>query len=405
MATISLRVLSNGPLSRLAAVLALYRPHVDEIVAVVNGLFRPLELRQLWPVCDEVVPVEMTGDFTAGRYRPWLLRTANADWVSLIDHDEVPATSLLGGLAAAAALDHVAQICGPRRWLYPDEATYLDRTPWEPNMKQLLIRTTPTTTCLRAGVHRDSPIVAPYRHTEMASYHLVLLENRELRVRRVAHYGRLGRAQQPPPAGFTDRDYYLPEDHPRPLELAPVPAGDVALIRSVAARTDAADPVIDRMTRPGDGREWLPGTLRMAQIESFWPGQPFQPDHARAELRIWGGAGGQVPGRIAPGSDLVVWVSMRNTSPRSWPREGGDPPVRLGAYWIGATGQVKAGEFRALLGGEVRPGEQAIEPILVTAPQTPGNYQLTLDMVVEDVRWFGCGLTVPVAVGPPAAGS
>ena len=46
-------------------------------------------------------------------------------------------------------------------------------------------------------------------------------------------------------------------------------------------------------------------------------------------------------------------------------------------------------------------GGREIVPVPLTVPPTPGRWTLTIDLVHEHVRWFGCELHAEVEVAPP----
>ena len=46
------------------------------------------------------------------------------------------------------------------------------------------------------------------------------------------------------------------------------------------------------------------------------------------------------------------------------------------------------------------PGSTVDVPVHVRAPERPGRYRLSIDLVHEHVRWFGCALEWPVDVRP-----
>ena len=108
---------------------------------------------------------------------------------------------------------------------------------------------------------------------------------------------------------------------------------------------------------------------------------------------------------LPAGGELPLEVTVRNAGRATWVRMG---PVRLGNHWLGADGSlVVCDDGRADLRTSVAPGEEATLTLSVTAPRRPGDYLLELDMVEEDVAWFGDlgspTLRIPASVRPARA--
>src|SRR5688572_24372674 len=70
----------------------------------------------------------------------WLHAQCSATWILRVDSDEIPSTALLGVLPTLATATDVAYCCFTRRWLYPDEGSYLDLEPWQPDYQIRLVR-------------------------------------------------------------------------------------------------------------------------------------------------------------------------------------------------------------------------------------------------------------------------
>jgi SAM-dependent methyltransferase len=107
------------------------------------------------------------------------------------------------------------------------------------------------------------------------------------------------------------------------------------------------------------------------------------------------------------GADVTIEVTAENRSPHPWP----SLPDALGRYqinvanhWLDENGEVlQRDDGRCPLPWDVAPGARASAMLIMTAPAEDGVYQLELDLVQEDVGWFGDRgsptLRVPVMVG------
>ncbi|MEE8522981.1 MAG: hypothetical protein V3T72_03535, partial [Thermoanaerobaculia bacterium] len=96
----------------------------------------------------------------------------------------------------------------------------------------------------------------------------------------------------------------------------------------------------------------------------------------------------EVPARVTAGSTFEIETRVENASGESWPA---DPPTRVGlAYrWQDAEGRLVVPESeRTYLGAAVAPGTMVTMTQQVTAPEEPGTYVLTLDLVYELIAWF-----------------
>ena len=94
--------------------------------------------------------------------------------------------------------------------------------------------------------------------------------------------------------------------------------------------------------------------------------------------------------RVPAGAQALVRVRVRNTSSEWWSPVRGRQMLQLGNHWLDERGHVLVqDDGRADLGQDFGPGHEAVLELLVTAPAEPGRYQLELDMVQQDVGWFG----------------
>jgi hypothetical protein len=92
--------------------------------------------------------------------------------------------------------------------------------------------------------------------------------------------------------------------------------------------------------------------------------------------------------RVEAGAPFQVAVELKNTSRETWPVRGATR-VELSYHWTDSTGRTTVrGGPRSPLPSEVRPGDSVSVIQQLLAPETPGDYTLTLDLVREQVAWF-----------------
>lgn len=98
------------------------------------------------------------------------------------------------------------------------------------------------------------------------------------------------------------------------------------------------------------------------------------------------------PATMRPGEARQLLVSVKNAGKLTWPwrvQKGWLGIVTAGDRWLNEDGlPVNEVDARVALTHDVRPGEEVELKLTVTAPNTPGNYQLEIDMIHEDVAWF-----------------
>jgi hypothetical protein len=125
----------------------------------------------------------------------------------------------------------------------------------------------------------------------------------------------------------------------------------------------------------------------------------------------WGIPG--VPSTVKPGASFGVGVPVKNIGDQAWPDPGHADPkvyasgaVRLTYRWWSADGSKTVTDYANAARGElvqpVQPSDSAVLAVLAVAPVEPGNYQLQLELVQENVSWFeemgAARLMVPVTV-------
>ena len=98
------------------------------------------------------------------------------------------------------------------------------------------------------------------------------------------------------------------------------------------------------------------------------------------------------PQVLAAGESLDLRVKVKNVSGAIWPAMGdssGKYQIRLGNHWADSNGRtVILNDGRTALPYDLRPGREVELLLRITAPQTPGEYTLELDLVQERVTWF-----------------
>jgi len=400
---ISLSCVTAGPLHRVAAILELYRPVVDEIVVAVNGRFRAPELAPLDGVADRVIPCEMGADFLQERYRAWLYAQCRGEFVATVDSDEVPSARLISALPALAAARDVVTYLTTCRWCYPDVAHYLDEYPWEPSWKMVLVRNDPATLHIRGGVHEGVMAAPPFRYLELPVYHLSdATTTTAARAAKVAFYDGLDGRQLLEDGRPVSEVFYLPERHSL-HPPAPIPAEDIALVEKVLAADASADRVLERESVTGEAEPLLPGTVAYDEILGHWPERPLPAGAYRARLE-W--RRGRSPARdltaLRPDERRQAMVLVENLGDASWLR-GGRNRVYVSSRFFSAGPGGSRGELALECGrfafpADLHPGEATLMPFEVMAPGAPGRYVLAVDLVEEQVRWFECGLEVAVEV-------
>ena len=400
---ISLCCITGGPLSRVAAILNLYRPFVDEIVVAVNGRFTSEELEPLLGIADHILPCEMRADFLQERYRAWLYGQCSGDFICTVDSDEVPSTALLAVLPELASARDVVTYLTACRWCYPDVEHWLDEYPWEPSWKMILVRNDPATLHIKGGVHEGVMAVSPYRFLEMPVYHVSdATLSRAQREAKVAFYDTLDGNQMLEDGRPVSEVFYLPERfalHPS----ASIPATDVALINQVLSADISQDRILERESATDEPADWLPDTIPYDEILAWWPERPLSPDAYRVEIEL---RRGRTPERgldhLRPGEVRPAMVLVRNLSSVTWLRESRNR-VALSARFFRVDAETNRGPLvresgRFAFPADVHPRDEVLMPFAVRAPELPGDYLLVIDLVEEHVRWFEPGLTIPVKV-------
>ena len=113
------------------------------------------------------------------------------------------------------------------------------------------------------------------------------------------------------------------------------------------------------------------------------------PDSAfRADISL------PVPPATVPAKEkLQLRVHIRNAGDTVWPgceRSAAPFQIYLGSHWLNASGAAASkAEGRSPLPADLAPGQETDLSFAVDMPAQPGDYVLEIDMLQENVAWFG----------------
>jgi hypothetical protein len=120
------------------------------------------------------------------------------------------------------------------------------------------------------------------------------------------------------------------------------------------------------------------------------------------------------PATLTAGTKNIISVLVKNVSAETWPTIGESGTNRyavgLRNRWLRADGSVlNDADGRSRFPYDLEPGDTAGVQLEITAPQIPGEYTLELDVVQEELVWFGDKGSQrskwQVVVTPPMRGS
>lgn len=122
--------------------------------------------------------------------------------------------------------------------------------------------------------------------------------------------------------------------------------------------------------------------IRLTRLSSALPFDAF-----KAELS-WS----QPLPAFRAGLKETVYLKVKNISSVVWPalgRNDGAYRVFMGDHWLDENNTIVVNDDgRSALVHDLGPGAEVEIPLTITAPATPGNYVLEVDMLQEGVTWF-----------------
>jgi FkbM family methyltransferase len=380
---LSVCCVTRDPGARVAAALLPLRKIADEIVVAVDATLDPEHLGAYESVADVLVRFEFGPPIESSF--EWLKNLCSGEWVFRLDGDEVVSPTLIDALPRLVQAGDVIQYWFPCRWVHPDGRRWFDEWPWSPCFLNRLVRND-------AGLqfeglsHSNAAPELPARFVEHPLYHLVCaLTPKSVRERKVQSYLDIEAAHKAAGSDRFLRQFYLPEDSAT-LEPVPIPDQDLVLVERALSVGDSNAPTKAESVR----------LYTRAEIESVWPHRPLRQSAYRASIEPLSSYR-----RMQPGLHNPFRVSVRNEGDTHWP--GGhsrSPVIRLSYHWRAKDGGVIAEGVRSPLPGPLAPGEACVAPVIVAAPEEPGQYTLQFDLVHENVRWFDCPLAIGMRIEP-----
>jgi len=104
------------------------------------------------------------------------------------------------------------------------------------------------------------------------------------------------------------------------------------------------------------------------------------------------------PTKLRAGQKQTIQVKVKNASDARWYARGAEinPSTDNKFYLAAANRWLKADDESLItdmdgrygLTRDLKPGEEAEVPLVITAPKEPGEYILEIDLVQEQVAWF-----------------
>ena len=120
---------------------------------------------------------------------------------------------------------------------------------------------------------------------------------------------------------------------------------------------------------------------------------PLPDSGYRAEITL-----ADPPAKLRAGQVETINIKVKNASNVVWWQRGGEANDRndnkfyiaAGNRWLDKDGKATSEtEGHNGIPKDLKPGEETEMSLQITAPKTPGDWTLSLDLVQEGVAWFG----------------
>ena len=278
--------------------------------------------------------------------------------------------------------DDVTHMWVARRWLHPTVETYIGAAPWGTEFQLRLVLADDRFVQFSDEFHRPVVCHGPSAYVAEPLWHLdTVLNPAASRRTKAAAYER-----ERPGMRFAGRAHnlglYVPELEPE-LALTPVPEVDqAAIVGALGFRPDvfADDPTILDISAD--------------EVDHHWAGPPYAESLYCAGLELVA----EPPAFVAGVQQTVdvrrrTWERRRGAGDRT--RSGNPARLPLVERLGRDPGKRRLADGtacrRAAWGDGGRAGH-------VVAPAGAGDYELELDLLHDNVRWFGIGASRPVHV-------
>ena len=138
-------------------------------------------------------------------------------------------------------------------------------------------------------------------------------------------------------------------------------------------------------TNTGNSRTDMP-------VDSKIPG-PLPDRGFKAQITLL-----NLPAKLRTGQKETITLRIKNASDVMWWLRGGETNtatdnkfyIAAGNRWLDKDGKrTSEMEGHNAIPKDLRPGEETEMTLQITAPQQPGEYTLEVDMVQEQIAWFG----------------
>jgi hypothetical protein len=362
-------MMARKPAARVRAVLELFRPLVDEIVLAADRSGDPDTLDACADLADQRYAADPA---PLNRRLGWLHSRCEGDWILHLEDDEVPSAALLARLRGLLEDRQPMQIAFTRRWLWGSDASWIATQPWSLDYQIRLVRNSPGAWRYPGELHAPLEVLGELRLVDAPIYHCeLLLADVDARRAKRRQFDRVRRVWN---ADFPVNCFYTPEDWPG-VETAPTPADDLGLISGVRrAVVPARDRSAARAVAAVPARE----------AERFPATREVSPEAYDASIELV-----RPPEVVPAGVVRYHEVVVTNLGDERWPWGDYPPHFRLGYRWLTPAGEAVL-DGRCFFTETVQPAMTTRVLAPVGAPAEPGLYLLSLDVVHEDVRWFGC---------------